>query len=316
MAQHLSRKTLKPLLISAISCLILISGAETGFSAGPDHPPSAPSLTLASRESLQFFKRREENRSEPVLRYLPKKDGQWSVAETTNFRIHFKGDTKPIDKLGVAIEQARRQISEKWFGKAEEDWRPRCFLYLDGSGNSFKRAPHARGFTSPVRDGWRIRRYITVHAEDEALIHDVLPHEITHALVLDHFTDEIPRWANEGMAMQAETQAGLEEFRTELDKQNRRGKLFAVSTLMEMEEYPEGDDLFLYYAQSGSLVDFLTSRKEPKVMIDFLREAMKDGPEKALKKLYGFRNYADCEKRWKAFAFGEGAVPPRTYVKK
>src|SRR5207302_809736 len=38
------------------------------------------------------------------VRYLPQKDGVWSMAETDNFRIFFKGDIKPIDKMAQVVE--------------------------------------------------------------------------------------------------------------------------------------------------------------------------------------------------------------------
>src|SRR5216683_6543649 len=42
------------------------------------------------------------------VRYLPQKDGVWSVAETDNFSIFFKGDIKAIDKMAQVVEDSRQ----------------------------------------------------------------------------------------------------------------------------------------------------------------------------------------------------------------
>src|SRR5262249_20099998 len=155
-------------------------------------------------------------------------------------------------------------------------WSPKCYLYLDDSGKEFKKAPkNARGYTSSYQKGWSHHRYITVHAEDPDLIDTVLPHEITHAVLIGHFADQIPTWADEGMAGQAQRRSDWEDFDKLLRRYDRKGKLFSIQTLVEMEGYPD-DDVDLFYAQSASLVKFLISQKEPKVFVALLRDVKKD----------------------------------------
>jgi hypothetical protein len=243
------------------------------------------------------------------VRYLPQKDGVWSIAETDNFRIFFKGDIKPIDKMAQVVEDSRQNAYERWFGKAEDTWSPKCYLYLDDSGKEFKKAPkNARGYTSAFQKGWNYHRYITVHSDDPDLADTVLPHEITHAVMIGHFVDQLPTWADEGMAGIAQRRADFDDFHKLIGRYEHKGKLFSLQTLMELEGYPE-DDVDLFYAQSALLVEFLIKEKEPKVFVSLLREAKKDGWAPALKQLYGFANFEDLEKRWKAFVFGSASRP-------
>ena len=273
--------------------------------------PAAKSREVADRSAKSKTPADAKGKSSKStsVRYLPQKDGVWSVAETDNFRIFFKGDIKPIDKMAQVVEDSRQSAYERWFGKAEDSWSPKCYLYLDDSGKEFKKAPkNARGYTSAFQKGWNYHRYITVHADDPDLVDTVLPHEITHAVMIGHFVDQLPTWADEGMAGIAQRRADFDDFRKLLNRFERKGKLFSLQTLMEMDGYPD-DDVDLFYAQSALLVEFLLKEKEPKVFISLLREAKKNGWPQALKQLYGFANFDDFEKRWKHFAFATSTEP-------
>jgi hypothetical protein len=248
------------------------------------------------------------------VRFLPQKDGVWSVAETANFRIFFRGDVKPIDKMAQVLEESRQSAYEKWFGKAEDTWSPKCYLYLDDAGKEFKKAPkNARGYTSSYQKGWNYHRYITVHADDPDLIDTVLPHEVTHAVLIGHFVDQIPTWADEGMAGLAQRKADLVDFHKLLEKHERKGKLFSLQTLVELDAYPD-DDVDLFYAQSAAVVEFLTSAKEPKVFVAFVRDGKKDGWLPALKKHYGYANYDEFEKKWKEHVFSKERNVPKGFT--
>jgi hypothetical protein len=248
------------------------------------------------------------------VRFLPQKDGVWSVAETANFRIFFRGDVKPIDKMAQVLEESRQSAYEKWFGKAEDTWSPKCYLYLDDAGKEFKKAPkNARGYTSSYQKGWNYHRYITVHADDPDLVDTVLPHEVTHAVLIGHFVDQIPTWADEGMAGLAQRKADLVDFHKLLEKHERKGKLFSLQTLVELDGYPD-DDVDLFYAQSAAVVEFLTSTKEPKVFVAFVRDGKKDGWLPALKKHYGYANFDEFEKRWKEHVFSKERNVPKGFT--
>src|SRR5258707_8387309 len=50
----------------------------------------------------------EKSPASARVRFLPQKDGVWSVAETANFRIFFRGDVKPIDNMAQVLEESRQ----------------------------------------------------------------------------------------------------------------------------------------------------------------------------------------------------------------
>jgi hypothetical protein len=69
------------------------------------------------------------------------------------------------------------------------------------------------------------------------------------------------------------------------------------------DQYPEGQRIGAFYAESVSIVDFLTRKREPTVFLQFVREGMNKGYEAALKKYYGYNSFDELESDWQAFAF-------------
>ena len=61
-----------------------------------------------------------------------------------------------------------------------------------------------------------------------------------------------------------------------------------------------------FYAESVSLVEFLSGEKGSKVFARFLREGLDDGYESALKKEYDISGFDDLQQRWQRYAFGGG----------
>jgi hypothetical protein len=70
----------------------------------------------------------------------------------------------------------------------------------------------------------------------------------------------------------------------------------------------------IFYAQSVSLVEYLTHLRKTTVFVTFMRDALKRGYDKALQEHYGIQNVAELEKAWKAYTFGEGATAPAGLV--
>ena len=60
--------------------------------------------------------------------------------------------------------------------------------------------------TMGMQAGRIVARRVNLRADHPNLLQAILPHEITHAILADHFRGPIPRWADEGAALQAEDQ--------------------------------------------------------------------------------------------------------------
>jgi hypothetical protein len=260
-------------------------------------------------------KETDETQPKVELSYLKEKDDGWSLAETANFRIYHKDNKKLVDQVAEALERSRTRAYRKWVGDVEDNWRPKCYVYLDDAKGELSKSLHGvRGYTRKGGIGLSVRRYVRVRSRDDGLIASVLPHEVTHAVMFGEFGDnEAPSWAHEGMAVMMQPRLDRDRFFDVLLRAYRKNGLFYVGKLLEIEDYPD-DDVDVFYAESVSLVEYLTHLRRPKVFVTFMRDALKHGYDKALQDYYGIENVADLEKRWKAYTFGEGAMPPPGFV--
>ena len=105
----------------------------------------------------------------------------------------------------------------------------------------------------------------------------ILPHEVTHVVVADLFTvQQIPRWADEGIAVLAEPRREQNLRAADLRESLSSGQVFDLRQLMSIDT-PEAKDWSLYYAQSVSLTRFLVEQGTPEQLIQFVREVGSQG---------------------------------------
>ncbi len=243
--------------------------------------------------------------SEPM--HPAPQSGKWLVHETDNFRI-LHADDELAAKVAGAAEAARVAQTKRWAESApREHWSPKCDIYLYPTAQIFSRMTgqpeDSPGFSTMGMNGGRITaRRINLRADHPNLVNAILPHEITHVVLADLFPhQQIPRWADEGMAVLAEPSTEQHLRAADLREPLGNGKLFRVEDLMVMD-YPDGRYWGLYYAQSVSLTRFLVEQGTPGQFIKFVQNAQKNGPEAELRRVYQFDGFADLNRRWVAFA--------------
>ena len=137
----------------------------------------------------------------------------WQVHETPNFRI-FHCDARLAEAAGQAAEAARAVQAKRWGSPAlQRPWAPRCDIYLYPNGKAFaqetNQPENSPGFSTMVSNGNRVTaRRTNLRADHPQLLTAILPHEVTHVVLADLFTtQQIPRWADEGIAVLAEPTA-------------------------------------------------------------------------------------------------------------
>ena len=141
--------------------------------------------------------------------------------------------------------------------------------------------PSLRPDSRPSRaNGKRITtRKVLLRANHPQILAAILPHEVTHVVVADLFTDQqIPRWADEGIAVLAEPESEQNLRAADLRESLSSGQVFDLRQLMSIET-PDAKDWSLYYAQSVSLTRFLVDQGTPEQLIQFVRESGRKGIE-------------------------------------
>jgi hypothetical protein len=231
----------------------------------------------------------------------------WHVRETPNFRIYYT-DPAVAEKAAQAAELVRTQQARRWGSSAARtDWSPPCDIYLYPTSKDFAQLTGqpetSPGFSTMGVNGNRIvSRRVNLRDDHPQLLSAILPHEVTHVVLADLFTEQqIPRWADEGMAVLAEPRTEQFSRASELTEPLRNGRVFKLSELMAID-YPSADAWNLYYAQCVSLTQYLVELGSPEQFVRFVRGAQRRGVEIALRESYQIEGFAELENRWQTFA--------------
>jgi hypothetical protein len=237
----------------------------------------------------------------------------WSVAETTNFRVLHRQSRDLAEQVARTAEATRLAMTRKWFGEEPAPWNPRCDIVLHTNAQDYSRAtgvpPASPGHSTMHAEGERMLvRRIDLRCDESHMLDAVLPHETTHVVLAGRFGRHVvPRWADEGMAVLTEPRDRIERHLNNLPRHQRDRQLFPIGQLMRMPEYPNPHFIGPFYAQSVSLVEFLSTRPGgPQRFAQFLRDGLDNGYEAALRRHYGMQSFDELERRWQEHAFGGG----------
>jgi hypothetical protein len=229
------------------------------------------------------------------------------VAETANFRI-FHTDLELAGQVGEVAESTRTAQARQWGSPAmQRPWSPRCEIYLYPTGKAFARATNqpetAPGFSSMESHGGRITvRRTILRADNPHLLTAVLPHEITHVVIADLFAiEQIPFWADEGIAVLAEPEADQSLRTADLQESLQSGNVVSMRELMTTDN-PQTMNSSVYYAQCVSLTRFLVEQGGPAKFLQFVHDSRSKKLEGALRDSYRIDGFNELQDRWLAYA--------------
>jgi hypothetical protein len=269
-----------------------------GPASEPTPPPTDAQVVRAGANDRQTAGSRPTTAAEEL---------RWQVYETPNFRIYHT-NVELAQKAGEVAEQVRSRQAERWASPAARaTWTPRCdfYLYTDGKHLARKtgQTETSPGFSTMGTSGNRVTtRLIHLRGDHPDLLAAVLPHEVTHVVMADLFvTQQIPRWADEGIAVMAEPADTQRQRAADLKDPLEMGGLIALDKLMTMD-YPAPQHLNLYYAQSISLTRFLVAQGPPEQFLKFVRYSQRSGVEPALREIYQIDGLPALQDRWLAYA--------------
>jgi hypothetical protein len=201
----------------------------------------------------------------------------------------------------------RHALCAKWCGAdATEEWNPKCQLVLYSSKQSYVAVVGRGGERTVgssvvhVEKGCVESRRIDLLGGQTDFLTAALPHELTHVILRERFIrTKLPRWADEGLAILADTKAKQGRHFKDLQDAIAGRTTFNVASLLAMDDYPRSDRFGAFYGQSASLAEFLVNRKSPATFIEFIERADSDGYDKALRQCYGFSGLADLDRQWR-----------------
>lgn len=229
------------------------------------------------------------------------------MLETTNFQVCCEDSDTPAELLARRVESLRKELRVKWLGDvSSQAWNPRCQVLLYSSQRSYV-ATVGRGSERTVGsslvdvDKGRItKRRIDLLGQSTEYLSAALPHELTHVILKDRFAaTALPRWADEGMAILADTDAKQERHFKDLKQAFTSRTTFHVADLLTMENYPSPSRFGTFYGQSASLAKFLVLRKSPEQFTAFIERASTVGYDEALQQCYGISGPPELDRLWR-----------------
>ncbi|MCS7047575.1 MAG: hypothetical protein NZO58_14555, partial [Gemmataceae bacterium] len=240
-----------------------------------------------------------------AIQHFGKNTQGWQVAETANFRIFHNQPIDLVTRVAEIAEATRLAMNRKWFGHDGEAWSTKCELVLHPTAAEYSRQTgvpptspgHSRIESDPTTHRILGRR-IDLHVDNPGMLEAVLPHETTHCVLAGQFgPHQVPRWADEGMAVLSEPLAKIEQHRQNLSRAAAEGQLFAIPELLALDNYPPPRRISAFYAQSVALVSFLVQQRGPTTFSSFVRDGLRIGWDAACRQHYGW-DLTQLQQRW------------------
>lgn len=234
---------------------------------------------------------------------------QCYVAETPNFRVHCCTTPERLRELAESCERLKTRCQTMWLSETSTSWQPRCEVVVHATVGAYCRtlgpgSERTSGCSTVRLDKGRVaERRIDLRSDAEGWLSETLPHELTHVVLADRFTERrIPAWADEGIAMLAESPDKLQRRLNELRGVMSAGRTVSLRQLVSLENGPTPESRASFYGQSVTLAGLLLERGTPQQLIQFVEAGQRDGHDKALRDVYGIESWPALESEWRSFA--------------
>ena len=230
--------------------------------------------------------------------------GCW-VAETANFRVRWDtAEPDDLRKLAASCEKLVSELKASWTAQRESAaWLPQCEVVVHRGLSEYVAAlgpgcEQTSGCTTiRIDQGHVVLRQIDLRADALDWRSESLPHELTHVVLADQFTTRrIPPWADEGIAMLAESRQKRSRRLTALRDVVSSGTTYELRDLLGVETSPQPALQTAFYGQSLLLVSLLMEWGTRQQLVQFVEASQSQGPDAALAAVYKDRPLARLER--------------------
>jgi RNA polymerase sigma factor (sigma-70 family) len=197
-------------------------------------------------------------------------------------------------QVGRAAERHRTALARLWRGEGGvPDWPELCRIRV----RIADQAP-ACATTFAFDRGAVLSQHMFLDGPLERVLADLLPHEVTHTILAHWAGGPVPRWADEGAALLAESAASRANHEAALWKLLDMGRRIPLRQLLPLRDYPS--DVVVLYAEGYSLTEFLVAQKGRPTFLDFVAQGQRDGWDQAVRECYDYRSVEKLEQAWLA----------------
>ncbi|MBY0459537.1 MAG: hypothetical protein K2V38_19630 [Gemmataceae bacterium] len=224
----------------ALACLGLGLAAEPPKVSSPPDLPDAPVAQAEVKHPL-------------TVPPVPSEGAKPAAVGSKNFVV--SAPTPVVARaLAAEAEHQRAVIARRWLGKELPDWAKPCELRFTTATTSNGASTLTFGKDA---DGKQALATVSMDLRGDFLkvLSEVLPHEVTHAVLATAFARPLPRWADEGLAISSESDDEQAVHDARCRELVNGGRGFRLKVLFTATEYPR--DLIVLYAQGHSVARFL-----------------------------------------------------------
>ncbi|HET6323238.1 MAG TPA: hypothetical protein VFG04_00955 [Planctomycetaceae bacterium] len=243
------------------------------------------------------------------------------VARTANFRIQWCTSEANLRQLAERCERLVTGAKLAWLGDAHpQAWTPQCEVvvhaqlgdYVACVGPGSERTSGCA--TIRLDEGRVVARRIDLRSDADDWDKESLPHELMHVVLADHFSNErIPPWADEGIAMLAESPEKLKRRLTELRRVAGQGTIYSIGDLIGVRSRPQPAFRDAFNGQSFALVNLLLEHGTPRQCLEFVEASRNQDWRTALHNVYGNR-LSDLEQNMSDSIWTERAARGARYA--
>lgn len=243
----------------------------------------------------------------PISSAVGEVSGDAARAESASFRVVSYARGHDAREAARTCERWRERLTRYWCDQDKTTaWTPKCDLVIHAGKQGYLAVVGPGGgptYGSSLLDFGKekqvSKRRIDIRG-DSPLGMAALPHEMTHVILADLLDGrQPPRWADEGMAMLADTKEKRLLHERDLTQGLASGRAFRLAELLGLDAYPHASRVPAFYGQSVSVTAFLALRDDPAKFVEFLRRSEEHGHDLALRKVYAIDGVAELERLWR-----------------
>ncbi len=224
----------------------------------------------------------------------------WRRQASENFELWAHGTAAELSELSAALEAQLTQLHEAWsIDRSGPRWQPRCQVFVHVTREAYIAAAgpgseRTNGSSLVHFDrGQVVGRRIDLDGARSDWQTETMPHELTHVVLADEFPHgRLPRWADEGAAMLADSPHKRARHRQDAHSARKRGAELPVAQLLNIEQPLAAGRMAAFYGQSLTLVEHLVAQGDRRRFLDFLHEADRAGYDASLRAYYGLASPA------------------------
>ena len=278
----------------AVAALALVTMAGLGVGrmshrAGAGEPPGSTVPGLAQPSPAPSIAERKPD----AAAHIPPIDLSKPEEGSKNFNVT-GADAETCRKIALAAEKYRKELARFWLRKELPDWKKPCSITVKTGPGLGKSSATVFQFDKEFTI-----LGMTLEGPIDQILNNLLPHEIVHTILADHFRKPVPRWADEGAASLAEDATEFQRYDAAIRRCLSEGKALHLPHLFSLKDYPA--DIMTFYAQSASVTRFLIASYGPEQFLNLVGSGMESGWDDAVKMVFKRETIDDMERAWIAW---------------